>query len=343
VHSVLGTAADDRVVEIASAALAKDARRALELVASSADEGLQLGELLDQLIDYWRGLMLLHTTGGEAGDLDLAEPHRETARQQARALTLDTILAGLDVLATTKARLRSSAHGQVLLEMAVVRLSRLDELVPVSQLAQWLSQPGSGPPAAARPATPGPTAEESKKNGTTGLAESFRIGSNGSAAQPTAATGLTPVDASNLYLVWDKVKIGCGVLHAAELTKASLPAIIGPKTLAVRFPSRYNHAYEYCREPVRAQLLEGLLKKQTGQDWAVRFEVEPPTAATEPAGPPPATNRERARMALESPLLSRIISHLDGRLLKMDEGFGEQSPAADNAEAAPPANGEPGA
>src|SRR5262245_36364435 len=137
VHPMLGTAADDPVVEIATAVLGKDPNRALSLVARCADEGLQLGELLDQLIDYWRGLMLVNCSDGDGVELNVADHHRETIRQQARALTLDTILAGLDVLTTTKARLRTTSHGQILLEVAVVRLSRMDELVAGSRPAQW--------------------------------------------------------------------------------------------------------------------------------------------------------------------------------------------------------------
>jgi hypothetical protein len=129
-------------------------------------------------------------------------------------------------------------------------------------------------------------------------------------------------------------------MHGGELGKAGTLAIVGPKALVLKFPARYNHAYEYCREPGRAQLVEGLLKKQTGQDWVLRFEVD--GSATDPVpATPPISNRERERRALEAPLLSRIVSHLGGRLLKMDEGFGEE-PAAP-AEPAPPPNGDPGA
>jgi hypothetical protein len=115
-------------------------------------------------------------------------------------------------------------------------------------------------------------------------------------------------------------------MFAAELSKAGVPAIAGPRTLVLRFPSGYNHAYEYCKEPAKAQRVEAALKATTGQDWALRFEL-----AAGPAPVPasaPISNRERERRALETPLLSRIVSQLEGRLLKMDEGFGET--AAEN-------------
>ena len=175
----------------------KDAKRALELLARCADEGLQLGELLDQLIDYWRGLMLVNCADGRGRrDLTVAEQHQETLTQQARALTLDTILAGLDVLTTTKSRLRTTSHGQVLLEMAVVRLSRLDDLVPVAQLAHWLSQPGSAAGGeAARPLRPqpAPSPTASKKNGLTAAPEAFGSRSNGSLRSVRSAGRRPPI------------------------------------------------------------------------------------------------------------------------------------------------------
>src|SRR5262245_26524512 len=344
VHSVLGTAADDRVVEIAAAVLEKDPNNALALVAKCADEGLQLGELLDQLIDYWRGLMLLNCSDGEIAELNFAEHHQETARQQARAQMLDTLLAGLDVLTTTKSRLRTSAHGQVLLEMAVVRLSRLDELIPLSQLAQSINPSDGGTAAPSRTATssvPAATSggNGSKKNETTGLAEAFQTGVNGFHPQAQMTVEAVQLGDANLLQVWDKVKIDVGVMFAGQLARAGIPAIVGPKTLVLRFPNQYNHAYDYCRDPNRAQHVEGVLKRLSGQDWAVRFELvlgsNPEPAAA------PVSSRERERRALEIPLLSRVVNRLDGRLLKMDEGFGDPPPAAEPVETADVAAPQP--
>src|SRR5207244_1124249 len=60
VHRLLGTADDDRIVALASAVLEHDPKRALEQLDQAADTGLQLGELLDQLLDYWRDLMVVN-------------------------------------------------------------------------------------------------------------------------------------------------------------------------------------------------------------------------------------------------------------------------------------------
>src|SRR5262249_30116041 len=92
VHRLLGTANDDRVAALAAAVLERDPSRALELLGQAADEGLQLGELLDQLIDYWRDLMVVHCAGPEGPALNVSARHREALARQAAALKLDSIL-----------------------------------------------------------------------------------------------------------------------------------------------------------------------------------------------------------------------------------------------------------
>src|SRR5437660_9853928 len=68
VYRLLGTAHVDQVVALAKAILERNPKEALELLGRSLDEGLQLGELLDQLIGYWRDLMVVGCAGADYGD-----------------------------------------------------------------------------------------------------------------------------------------------------------------------------------------------------------------------------------------------------------------------------------
>src|SRR5262249_12368752 len=139
IHTLLGTAGDDRVVELATAVLEHDAKRALDLLAALAGRRRPLRGPLDQRMASCRDQVVLRCAGAEAPDLSVPRRHRETLLQQANALSLDTILAGLDILNGARARLRNSNHGRLLVEMALVRLARLEDLVPVSQLVQSLA------------------------------------------------------------------------------------------------------------------------------------------------------------------------------------------------------------
>ena len=79
VHQLLGSATDERMLTLVDAIMARDAKLAFELLGRFAEEGLQLGELLDQIIEYWRTLMVLNCAGKSFADISLAEANREKA------------------------------------------------------------------------------------------------------------------------------------------------------------------------------------------------------------------------------------------------------------------------
>ena len=77
---------------------------------------------------------------------------RDALKSQADRLKADTILAGLDVLVSAKNRMRFTSHGRVLFEMALVRLCRLEGLVPLSQFsAEWVARKLGAPEVWKRP------------------------------------------------------------------------------------------------------------------------------------------------------------------------------------------------
>jgi DNA polymerase-3 subunit gamma/tau len=325
VHRLLGTANDDRVVALASAVLERDAGQALDLLGRAADEGVQLGELLDQLIDYWRDLMVVSCAGLEGRELSVSAKHRDTLGRQAQSRPTDTLLAGLDILSATKARLRGSHHGRVLVEMALVRLSRLEDLVPLTQFAQWLNGGDAGTPKT--PVTRQSADTETRASGNTTAPV---------AAVPrprTPASSTAPLTETNLAEVWSQVLGQLGPIHAGHLGKAAVPALAGPSSLVVRFPADYNADCEYCREPSRAARAEEALRKLTGQAWGLRFEAAPghsPAPAAAKGGeadPSPSRFRRHRAEAMQVPLIKRAIEQLDAQIVHVDEGFGAAPPA----------------
>lgn len=326
VHLMLGTAHDDRIAELAGAVLERDTSRALHLVAQAADRGLQLGELLDQLLEYWRDLMAVQCAGDKARDLSVPARQREALGRQAAALSLDTILAGLDILAGTKARLRTSSHGRILFEMALVRLGRLDQLVTLSQLSQWLTQPREAV-AAPRPAGTSPVARPAAA---TSLAES--VADAAKKKEPISPDATTPLTADTLAPVWAEVLRQSGKFLAHEVEKAGLPAITGPNTLVLRIDLGYNSER-------KQRQLEELLRKQTGQPWTLRIDTsraEAGPAISRPAeasGGPPRSRRKWAEVLQEVPLVKRASEVLGAQPLgDIDDTFGIASVAERPAE-----------
>ena len=84
VHHLLGTAGDERILALAEAVLGNDAEKALDLLDEAIAGGLQLGELIEQLIAYWRDLMVVQC-GGNRGRAISASPPGITTRCDATA------------------------------------------------------------------------------------------------------------------------------------------------------------------------------------------------------------------------------------------------------------------
>ncbi len=330
VRSVLGAAAEERVVEIAEAILSQDAGKALTLVKVAAEEGVQLIEVLDELTMFWRGLMLAKVSGVGSLD-DLSELQQTSIAKLLEGVHLDTILAGLDILSTAKTRLKAGAVTQIVLEMTLVRLSRLGDLIPLTQLAEALSRSGgmiasasSGQTHAAHPT------EAAKKNGSLMVSKPQSAKNSSSSWEAPSNEIAIPLTAANLESVWLKVLENVGPMLRANLEKAGLPQIpqasTGPKVLVLRFPVRYNTAFEFCKNPDRAQGIENALRKITAQDWAVRVEIDSSPQGGTTSEAPVLSHRDMQKQALEHPLLSQIVTKLEGRLMRMDEGFGQPYP-----------------
>jgi DNA polymerase-3 subunit gamma/tau len=352
VHALLGSSSDERVLELAGAILGGDAKRAVEVVGASAEQGLQLGELLDQLVDYWRGLMLVAVGGGDPDSLGVSAAVQEQMTAHAAGTNLDAILAGIDILAATKTKMRGSPHTQVLVEVAAIRLARLADLLSVAQIAQWVSDgkagtlpapvgkiPAHGPP----PAAVGSTTEVKKKVV--------------SPPEVTAkATGETegPSEA-NFEVLWERVLVQVGPMLAAQLRQSTkLQANFKPNALVIEYDAGYSSTCEMVRTERNLDTLRKALRVVSGDEWLVRVELNPLRASAangvshstvaEPPRPPASSPRGRNAL-LTLPMFQAATEVLGAQLMRADDGFdptGEAAapttatPATDDTTPAPP-------
>src|SRR5262245_45859887 len=323
VSTVLGTAGDDRVIELATAILAGDAKSALDLIGAWVERGLQVGELVEQLVEYWRALMLVSCGGPDIRELPVSPNQHEALKKHAQSVSLDGILGGLEVLTATKARMRGSTHTQVLLEMAVVRLCRLGELLSVGQLVQALSQPGATMPVASANAGTLPRAnvaapEGAKKNDLTAPKPS----QNGARPENTVdELSTVPLTEQNLPEVRERflrqMQERFPIL-ANHLKFASSYANFGPNALAIRFAPVYNANQAACATEANVQRIQETLKRVTGQAISVRIEKDDSAKAPEqaPAAAPPAPVQasDRKKQLLTLPLFKKASQALGAQI-----------------------------
>lgn len=131
-------------------------------------------------------------------------------------------------------------------------------------------------------------------------------------------------------------------MRGTQLRIAGLPAIIGPNSLAIRFPTGYSSAYESCASESGTEVIRQVLKRATGKEWSVRVEqVAGTTAGSPPPGTtPPPRPEQRAKDLLQLPLFRKAADVLGAQLVRVDDGFDPQTDrepvwSADGPAAAP--------
>ncbi len=155
VNSLLGLAPADRLSRLVEHLVARDAAAALEEFDAAQDGGVEVGQFLDQLVGYFRDVMMT-CVGCSANQVLYALPTQtdELARF-GQKLGTHTVLAILQILDQTAARLRLSVHGRTLVEMALVRICNLEDLDDLAALLSSLQQ-GTPPPAISVPGSTSP-------------------------------------------------------------------------------------------------------------------------------------------------------------------------------------------
>ncbi len=328
VNQLLGTAHEDRVAALATAVLQRDAKTALELVSNYVEQGQQVGELIDQLLEYWRDLMIVNCAGLEGQTLSVTSTLREPLAKLARSQKLDAILSGMDILVTAKSRMRVSTHSRVLLEMALVRISQLEDLVPLTQLAQWVSQGGSPPSTGAkpRPALAAPVARPPFAADGSGEIEKKKLSPEQESPPTEPAIELSE---RSLDSIWKQMLAQVGFAVTAELRKIADLAISGPTALALRVSQRYNTPGNLFQDPIRLGKIEAILARLTGQPLRLAVEwiaeehaaVLTPSAAVAPPVNAGAAKQQMADIAL-LPFVKAAKDALAAQVARAEPGFG---------------------
>ncbi len=322
VYRLLGTAHVDQVVALAKAILERNPKEALELLGRSLDEGLQLGELLDQLIDYWRDLMVVGCAGADYGDISVPPRHRDTLIQQVNTISLDSILA-----LSQLAQWMNPAEGRSKMEDRRPKME--DRGTKIEDRRSKIEDRGS------KIEDRGQMIESQQNSEPAALDNGVPIGDQPAKFEPRSSplseppSPVTPreLTEASLARIWPDVLAQLGPMLAGNLGKAESVAISGPKTLVLRFPSRYNHERDYCQLSTSIARTQEAILKVTGQAWNIRVEsasggsIAVPMEIAESNNLPSSYRRQRAD-ASQEPLVKRAMDVLAAQIVHVDDGFG---------------------
>lgn len=304
VHRLLGTAPDDRLITVVQSLLDRDSGAALAQLEEALTAGVQLEPLWDQLIAYFRDLMVTATGASSLTLMSVGDEQRPRLEEQARFWGLRTILAALEILSETKQRMQRTTFGRALAELGLVKVSLLRDLERLDVLIAELkgggsagSAPRPSTPAAPRTLSPAPSVSPSTTSPPSSDAQKksnpavLREGIEGEgAAKPVVREEPSPEEPALPAVKWSPT-CGAALLAALQerfpditgtyLRQVVSTAIIGPNQLEFLFPMSYDIGRRACEKPEVLSRIEATLKELTGEPVRLRFRM------TEQAAPRP--------------------------------------------------------
>ena len=346
VHSMLGTARDQRLHAVLEALNTHDAAAALGQVDQALKEGVDAGQLAEQLVGCLRDMMAALV--GCPGELLLhhSPSQLETLRRSAADWGLETLLAAAQICDQAVTRMRQSVQERTLLELALVRVAHLENLDQLSALIERVEQgelAGGDPKAAVE------TSRGEKKNPlssrATRTAEATRPVESVSlsrtddsqidvppssdasveAGQAIAAdrsqpeaTETAPLAAEQIGRIWRGALESLNDMTADSAGMADSVAISGPNRLAVRFRQVYNSSKSFCERPERRQTLEDAVSQVAGRPVKLTFELISEDRPHESPPRPKVSRQQMRQQVSRHPLVERAVELFEAEVLNVD-------------------------
>jgi len=314
-HAMLGTAGESRLAELVGHIAKRDARGALAALDAAVTEGVDMGQLLEQLLGYLRDAMAAAAGCGADSFLYSSQEQQQQIVETSGQLGLETILAMMQIVEESLTRLRRTNQSRTVAETAIVRLCSLADLEELSQLIARLR---AGAPVGDTPAdtqVTSPTARSAKKKGD----DVGRADTPGAVAAHTAPSSLG-TDDSSAQIVWQQAIAQLSDLLAENASHAERIVFRGPDRLAAEFPAKYNLCKTFCGHPEQLKQLEQAVAAATGRAIAIELSssADQPTAVPVRHSPA-AAQRKRMVEAAEHPVVRRACELFQAHVTRVDD------------------------
>ncbi|MGD9719681.1 MAG: DNA polymerase III subunit gamma/tau [Pirellulales bacterium] len=340
VHAMLGTAGETRLATLVDHLAKRDPAGAIGDLDEALAEGVDVGQLVEQLLGYFRDVLLAAAGCGPDILLHNSSPEHPRLAAAGRELGLETVLAIMQILDHTLARMRYSTQGRTLAEMALVRIANLENLDDLSEMIAGLREcnddsPHEGAPARGRSTPVSTPLAGAKKKGdlsSGAVNDTGAIDDTGAVDETGDDAGLGPAQSSraaaplevtdeNVAVIWKEALAGLTDLLGENAAKAESVTLVAPGRLVATFRAKYTSCKTYCERAPQRATLETALAEVAGQRLAVEFRTLDDAGTDQPAPRTVAPQRQRMAEVAENPLVRRT-SELFGASLVRVEGQG---------------------
>lgn len=124
VVDLLGTVNIEQLFEMAEHVIKEDTKKCLEILNEFVVWGKDIKNLIDDLIDHFRNLMVCKVSSDLDEIISLPEEIVEQLKAQASTIEVNDIIRILNILSTTQDAIKVSSNPRVLAEVSIMKLSQ---------------------------------------------------------------------------------------------------------------------------------------------------------------------------------------------------------------------------
>jgi len=306
VHAVIGTGKDEKVGELAQAIINRDSPIAISALHDCVSQGADAGGVLEQLLIALRNCLVASVgcgpetfIGSNSFGINFAELGRQAGTE--------TMLAMLQIIDHSLARMRLSSHTTVLAEMAIIRLAALEDLDNLSELISGIKpvdekkQPRSHEKKKL-------TLEANQQNAKTGQSAPAPFSSI-KAKMPARQTQVeknTPNQVTEPLVIWKNAGELVGGL-ASDFAAMATSASQETNHFKIEFPALAGSATAFLNRNEITKQFQNALETLTGQSCRYSVVLQEPESAATPSGSPPSQDGTLNK-ASKNPLSKTVLS-----------------------------------
>ena len=327
VHAVIGTGKDEKVGELAQAIINRDSPLAISALHDCVSQGADAGGVLEQLLIALRNCLVASVgcgpetfTGSNSFGINFAELGKQAGTE--------TMLAMLQIIDHSLARMRLSTHTTVLAEMAIIRLAALEDLDNLSEIIS-----GIKPADEKKKLTPEANQQTAKTDQP--APATFSSVKAKTPARQTQVEKNTPNQVTEPLVIWKNAGEIVGGLasdFAAMATSASQEA----NHFKIEFPASAGSATAFLNRNEITKQFQNALENLTGQSCRYSVVLQEPESAATPSGSTqsqdgtlnkPSKNplsktvissSGLLKEAVQNPLVSHALTTFDAAIRKVD-------------------------
>ncbi|CAK7030330.1 DNA polymerase III subunit gamma/tau [Tissierella sp.] len=138
--SILGIVNTDMILNIVQNIIDKNLENVLQSIDEVIQNGKDIHQFIKDLINHFRNLMIIKTSKNPVDLIDIDEESLNKYLSQSKNISIGFILRGLDILVEADEKAKWSTQPRVILEMASIQLTKLEEELSLEERVKRLEQ-----------------------------------------------------------------------------------------------------------------------------------------------------------------------------------------------------------